>query len=40
MIRYYWFRICWLYKHRHWADTRQKYKRMEKDWQQKNCNNT
>lgn len=32
MLRYYWFRIRWLYKHRYWTDTRQKWKRMEKDW--------
>ena len=33
ITRYYWFRIKWLYKHRTWANTRQKFKAMERDWE-------
>ena len=32
-IRYYLFAIRWLWKHRNWKDTRQKYKAMNKDWE-------
>lgn len=29
---YYWFCIRWLWKNRDWADTRQKYKAMNRDY--------
>ena len=32
MIRFYLFRIHWLWKHRTWRDVRQKFKAMERDW--------
>lgn len=32
-MKYYLFRIRWLWQHRNWEDTRQKYKAMEKAWQ-------
>lgn len=35
MIRYYIFCIRWLWKHRHWKNTRQKFKAMEKDWEKR-----
>lgn len=34
-IKYYLFCIKWLYKNRTWGDSRQKYKRMNKDWKDK-----
>lgn len=37
MIKYYLFRIKWLWKNRTWENTRQKFKAMEKDYQ-KYCN--
>lgn len=32
MLRWYWFRLRWLYKHRYWEDSRQKWKKMERDY--------
>lgn len=32
MIKYYLFRIRWLWQHRKWDNTRQKFKAMETDW--------
>lgn len=32
MMRYYWFCIRWLWKNRNWGNTRQKFKRMDKDY--------
>lgn len=34
-IRYYIFAIRWLYRNREWADTRQKYKAMVREWKKK-----
>jgi hypothetical protein len=34
MIKYYLFCIKWLYKHRNWKNTRQKFKAMEKAYEQ------
>ncbi len=31
-LRYYIFRIRWLWKNRKWEPTRQKYKAMEREW--------
>ena len=36
MIKYYIFCLRWLYKNREWANTRQKFKAMERDWR---CHN-
>ena len=33
MLKYYWFCIRWLYKHHYWKDSRQKWKKMERDWE-------
>ena len=33
MLRWYWFRLRWLYKHRYWKDSRQKWKKMERDYE-------
>jgi len=32
-IKYYFFRLKWLWKNRNWEPTRQKFKAMEKDWE-------
>lgn len=32
MVRYYWFCLRWLWRHRYWENSRQKWKAMEKDW--------
>lgn len=32
MIKYYIFCIRWLYKNRNWKNTRQKFKAMQRDW--------
>ena len=32
-LKYYIFCIRWLYKNRHWRNTRQKWKAMERDWE-------
>lgn len=32
MIKYYLFCIKWLWNNRKWANTRQKFKAMERDW--------
>lgn len=32
-ISYYWFVARWLWRNRDWADTRQKYKAMNRDWE-------
>ena len=37
-IKYYIFCIKWLYKNRKWDNTRQKFKRMEKDFRESRCN--
>lgn len=34
-IRYHIFALWWLWKHRNWKPTRQKYKAMEKEWLKK-----
>ena len=36
MIRYYLFCIRWLWKNRKWGNSRQKFKKMEKDWNELN----
>ena len=37
-IKYYIFCIKWLYKNRNWDNTRQKFKRMEKDFKESEMN--
>lgn len=37
-IRYYLFCIKWLYKNRKWDNTRQKFKRMERDFKERELN--
>ncbi len=32
MLKYYLFHIHWLWQHRHWDNTKQKFKAMEKAW--------
>ena len=32
-VFYYWFCIRWLWRNKDWADTRQKYKAMNRDWE-------
>ena len=32
MIKYYWFCIRWLWRHRYWESSRQKRKAMEREW--------
>ena len=32
MIRYFFFCVKWLWKNRHWENTRQKFKAMDKAW--------
>lgn len=32
-MRYRWFKFWWMLQHRYWADSRQKRKQLEKDWQ-------
>lgn len=32
-LKYYWFVMRWLWKHRNWQDTRQKYKAMNREWE-------
>lgn len=34
-LKYYIFCIKWLWKHREWQNTRQKFKAMEKAWEQR-----
>lgn len=34
-IKYYLFCIRWLYKNRNWDNTRQKFKKMEKDFKER-----
>ena len=36
MIKYYIFCVKWLWKNRHWENTRQKWKAMERDWRYHN----
>ena len=31
-LHYYWFAIRWMYLHREWHETRQKYKALNKAW--------
>jgi hypothetical protein len=33
MIKKYLFTIRWLWKNRHWNNTRQKFKAMDRDWE-------
>lgn len=33
-IKYYLFCIRWLWKNREWESTRQKFKRLDKDWKE------
>lgn len=35
MLHYYLFRMHWLWKNRHWHNSRQKFKAMERDWEKK-----
>ena len=36
MIKYYIFCVKWLWKNRHWENTRQKWKTMEREWRYRN----
>ena len=31
-IKYYWFCIGWLWNHKDWDNSRQKFKAMDKEW--------
>jgi hypothetical protein len=33
-VRYWWFCVRWLWRHRDWEDTRQKYKTMNREWRE------
>lgn len=35
-VKWYLFRIKWLWKNRNWENTRQKFKAMEREWQKLN----
>ena len=39
MIKYYIFCIKWLWRNRHWENSRQKWKAMERDWKASQKNN-
>lgn len=32
-MRYYLFTLRWLWRHRYWMNSRQKFKAMERDWE-------
>jgi len=34
-IKYYFFVIRWMWAHRDWSDTRQKYKAMNREWKER-----
>lgn len=33
MIKFYWFALRWLWRHRYWENSRQKWKALDRDYQ-------